>query len=425
MTVQPIAGGLLEADRFLINGDVAEVKVRVDALGDEANSIPGALAGDEFRSSLHGELASKLKKHLGKEYEASLVSAENETVATTISTASAEVSGPEDLTKKVGKLAGALAEQLSKELKRTGVDDKCFTVRSSWDLSAQVQEVVQPISRQSSEEQLQSQLDRLLARRRQYSRQRHRAVMLLVAPLMIIPVTGVVALAIPDSSFLAGAFGGYALLFAALGFAGWSINGTQLADADADIRQLTDEIDLREIATDDREPRAQKLFQAHSSEIKRYYDQALRQAKNVYFVGVFSIGLGVAVIAATFILILNDSASSSDQQWIIGALGAIGAVLANFIAVIYLRMFSDSIQALTGFHGRLVLTHHLHFGNFLVAKIEDDDLRDKTLAEMADAVSAEKLPDGSGFDASAGLASASGRVGTSEDQKADNNPQGG
>jgi hypothetical protein len=50
-------------------------------------------------------------------------------------------------------------------------------------------------------------------------------------------------------------------------------------------------------------------------------------------------------------------------------------------------MFSETINALTGFHGRLVSTHHLHFGNFLAAKIDDDRLRNQALAEMARALS--------------------------------------
>ena len=136
------------------------------------------------------------------------------------------------------------------------------------------------------------------------------------------------------------------------------------------------------------------MFQAHNAELKRYYDQALRQARSVYYVGIGSLFIGAGVIGGTFALVLSSRASDLSEQIIVGALGAIGAILANFIGVIYLRMFSDTIKAMTGFHGRLVLTHHLHFGNFLAAKIGDNNARDQALVQMAESLSAG--PTGSG-----------------------------
>jgi hypothetical protein len=74
----------------------------------------------------------------------------------------------------------------------------------------------------------------------------------------------------------------------------------------------------------------------------------------------------------------------SSAQYPSGAIiTGLGGVLANFIAVIYLRMYSATVTSVGGFHQRLVTTHHLHFGNFLTAKIEATGLRDKALAEMA------------------------------------------
>jgi len=46
-------------------------------------------------------------------------------------------------------------------------------------------------------------------------------------------------------------------------------------------------------------------------------------------------------------------------------------------------MHAETVKSLTGFHNRLVLTHYLHFGNFLLAKIENQELREKSLAQMA------------------------------------------
>ncbi|HEV2108778.1 MAG TPA: hypothetical protein VGR16_10990, partial [Thermomicrobiales bacterium] len=53
------------------------------------------------------------------------------------------------------------------------------------------------------------------------------------------------------------------------------------------------------------------------------------------------------------------------------------------IAVIFLRMFSETIQSMIDFHNRLVATHHVHFGNVLAAKITNEALRSETLSRMA------------------------------------------
>jgi hypothetical protein len=163
--------------------------------------------------------------------------------------------------------------------------------------------------------------------------------------------------------------------------------GSRVGELDNDIREVGNELDLLRIETDQGEARAQKLFQSHAFEIKRYYDQALRQGRSIYYVGIVCIGLGFGVIATAFVLVSNTKNSALSEQVIVGALGAIGAILANFIAVVYLRMFSETVQALTSFHQRLVTTHHLHFGNFLASKIKDQGTRETALAEMSKGLS--------------------------------------
>jgi hypothetical protein len=58
-------------------------------------------------------------------------------------------------------------------------------------------------------------------------------------------------------------------------------------------------------------------------------------------------------------------------------------------------MFSRTLQSLTDFHGRLVETHHLHFGNFLAANIEDAQQRDATRAAIAAAMAHQRAADSS------------------------------
>ena len=158
----------------------------------------------------------------------------------------------------------------------------------------------------------------------------------------------------------------------------------QYANLDHDIEDLQDQIDLGELIREPLERRAQKLFQVHSHQLKRYYDQALRQRGAIFVMGLLCIAAGFAVIGVAFSLI--ESASGTTEQVVVAALGAVGGILGNFIGVVYLRMFTETLSSIGSFHDRLVFTHHLHFANFLAAKVSNEDLRNQTLAALAESM---------------------------------------
>jgi uncharacterized membrane protein YjjP (DUF1212 family) len=149
---------------------------------------------------------------------------------------------------------------------------------------------------------------------------------------------------------------------------------------ESEIRQAEDELDLLRSVDAGMEQKAQKLFKLHQSELKKYYDQTLRQSRWIFLVGIFCLVLGFFVIGGSLWLVVH--AGGGDKA-IVAILGAIGGILSNFIAAVYLKMHSETIKSLTEFHNRLVLTHYLHFGNFLLAKIENRPLREKSLAQVA------------------------------------------
>jgi hypothetical protein len=166
---------------------------------------------------------------------------------------------------------------------------------------------------------------------------------------------------------------------------------------DTEAQDLENELDLLAIAetpTDtSREQRAEKLFKLHQFELKRYYDQTLRHSAWIFLVGISSIAVGFAIIGSTIYLVaVGLTGKGLSEQIVIAAIGAVGGVLSNFIAVIYLRMHSETIKSLAEFHNRLVVTHHLHFANFLTSKIQDQPLREKTLGEMASSLAKLEVP---------------------------------
>jgi hypothetical protein len=197
------------------------------------------------------------------------------------------------------------------------------------------------------------------------------ALALLIAPIALMYLSD-------DAAVISA---GYAVLFCVL-FVIFRQKSRELGD---EILDIDNEIDLLTIQPGSEERRAQKLFQLHSMQLKQYYDQALTQGSYIFWVGLVCILLGFGVIAATFWL-LRESSIGTSEQIVIAALGSVGGILANFIALIYLRMHAETVRSTTEFHNRLVLTHHLHFGNFLVAKIQNRGLRERTLGSIASAL---------------------------------------
>jgi hypothetical protein len=147
-----------------------------------------------------------------------------------------------------------------------------------------------------------------------------------------------------------------------------------------EIRQTEDELDLVDTPASKEEQSAQKLFKLHQLELNKYYDQTLKQSRWIFFAGLFCLFLGFGVIGIT-LWIIQDVNNKNVQ--IAAILGGIAGILSNFIGAVYLKMHSETIKSLTEFHNRLVNTHYLHFGNFLLAKIETEKLREESLAKMA------------------------------------------
>jgi len=145
------------------------------------------------------------------------------------------------------------------------------------------------------------------------------------------------------------------------------------------------DLDLRNVLGDnDNEQNAYRLFQVNASELKLYYNQALRQRALVFSLGVFCILAGFAVVAVTlFILAFPLHKANPNEKVVVAIVGSVGAILANFVAVIFLQMFRSIVASMVDFHNRLVLTHNIYFGNLLLARVSNDTLRQETLSKLA------------------------------------------
>lgn len=122
------------------------------------------------------------------------------------------------------------------------------------------------------------------------------------------------------------------------------------------------------------EERADKQFKLHQKELKRYYDQSLKHSTMIFVVGIGTMFIGFVIIGVTAYSVTRIDIESTSL--IVG-------IFANFIAVIYLRMYSSNSESIRDSHNRLVKTHRIHFGHFFASKIAETINREKTYHELA------------------------------------------
>ncbi|MCH5437731.1 MULTISPECIES: TRADD-N-associated membrane domain-containing protein [Bacillus cereus group] len=150
-----------------------------------------------------------------------------------------------------------------------------------------------------------------------------------------------------------------------------------------ELQEIENELDLLSISHSSLEARSEKLFKHHHLELKRYYDENLKQSSWIFIVGIVCIGIGFVIIGVTLYFLIANSSNELENKIIVASVGAIGAILSNFIALIYLKMHSEAVKSLTEFHNRFVNTHHFYFSNFLVSKIQNEEKREDALVELA------------------------------------------
>lgn len=161
-----------------------------------------------------------------------------------------------------------------------------------------------------------------------------------------------------------------------------SSSRTRLRQIEVDIQEIDFRIDLQELEVNKHEIRAEKILRLNDFQLQRYYNLNISQNSWVFGLGVFCIILGMIVIGVALHIIINV-AKTIQVQIITGVLGAIGAILTNYIAAIYLKMNTTAAENLTGFHTRLVETHQILLGSLLASRIDDDAKRWETLSQLS------------------------------------------
>ncbi|WP_349763645.1 hypothetical protein [Fusobacterium sp. SYSU M8D902] len=155
------------------------------------------------------------------------------------------------------------------------------------------------------------------------------------------------------------------------------------------IKETSDELEYLNIENESDIKKAEKQFKLHQNELQKYYSQNLSHSQKIFYTGIVCIVLGFGIIVFTMWILSTKNINNTLELMITGG---IGGVLSNFIGVIYLKMYSETLKVLIEFHNKLVYTHNLHFSNYLLAKVENKELKEKILQEAILAiVKKEKL----------------------------------
>jgi hypothetical protein len=148
--------------------------------------------------------------------------------------------------------------------------------------------------------------------------------------------------------------------------------------------ELQFEIDLLKYPVQKWEIRAEKTLLQNDKRLRRYYDQNLAENNKLFYVGILCIVLGTVILGATLFTVYTLNAATIDVKIIVAILGAVGSLLTNYVAAIYLKLHAAASKNLGTFHGRLVDTHQVLLASMIASRIDDDAKRWVTYANVAE-----------------------------------------
>ncbi|HYM40608.1 MAG TPA: hypothetical protein VEY12_10815 [Thermoplasmata archaeon] len=139
--------------------------------------------------------------------------------------------------------------------------------------------------------------------------------------------------------------------------------------------------------------RAARLYRAHENEMKRYYDQILRQGAWIFATGLALLAMGFVIILVTLYFIVSSPPGTDiTKQVITGVIGGSGSFATDFVGAIYLSMYHGASDAVGKFHDALVATHDLYYANLLAAQLKDGNVAQSALEKIALTIAKVPLP---------------------------------
>ncbi|MHD0313963.1 TRADD-N-associated membrane domain-containing protein [Fusobacterium varium] len=153
----------------------------------------------------------------------------------------------------------------------------------------------------------------------------------------------------------------------------------EIKEIEEKIIELINKIEYIEFSNINEKIKSEKQFKLHQYELEKYYKQNLSHNQKIFWGGILSIIFGFGTIFFMLWLLLFDGELNNKIEIII--VGGIGGILSNFIGVVYIKMYSETLKVLMKFHKKLVYTHDLHFANYLLSQIENKELKEEILSK--------------------------------------------
>ena len=145
---------------------------------------------------------------------------------------------------------------------------------------------------------------------------------------------------------------------------------------EADARE--EEKEFSEIDPSKRALRAEKMFKMNQKELMRYYDMNLAQTKFLSGLGIMMIIFGILIVVASLIMYMYTDA---DKTLLL--VGNISGIIVDFVGAVFIKMYTQNVEAAVRFHAKFAESNNLLLANSIANKIENEELREKTLAEIA------------------------------------------
>lgn len=150
----------------------------------------------------------------------------------------------------------------------------------------------------------------------------------------------------------------------------------KIEQLEADARE--EEKEFAEIEPEKRALRAEKLFKLNQKELMRYYDMNLAQTKFLSKLGIVMILFGILIVVASLIMYVHV-----DADKLLLLVGNISGLIVDFVGAIFIKMYTQNIEAAVKFHAKFAESNNLLLANSIANKIENDNLREQTLSEIA------------------------------------------
>ena len=145
---------------------------------------------------------------------------------------------------------------------------------------------------------------------------------------------------------------------------------------DEDARK--EEKEFSEIALEQKELRAEKMFRMNQKDLMRYYDMNLTQTKFLSALGIMMVIFGMLIVAASLYMYMSLNADK-----VLLFVGNLSGIIADFVGAVFIKMYTKNIEAAVKFHAKFAESNNFLLANLIANKIENEKLRETTLSEIS------------------------------------------